>query len=51
MEALAELGSASFSAPEGHGMTRNIALPDAEYEEIKQLYASGAAPWFAADGF
>jgi GNAT superfamily N-acetyltransferase len=51
MEALADLGSASFSAPEGHGMTRNIALPDAEYEEIKQLYASGSAPWFAADGF
>lgn len=50
-EAVAGVGRLDLSETRGFGMLRNIALPDAEFEEIRHHFASGACAWFAADGF
>lgn len=47
---LKQLGSVTPET-EPHMMLRRIALPQAEYAEVKRLYAAGDAAWWPADGF
>lgn len=48
--ALALLGAAEIGTA-GDMMLRNVRLSEADYAEIKRLYATGDATWWPADGF